>query len=156
MPSRAEKERRRAAGRSAPAAQVAPPAPPAPPARRASPRALVAAGLLLAVFAAQALIAARRDSVTIDEFNNLPTGLNQLYTGDLREDPINTHLPRMIAALPVLAEHPVFSPPAGAVVWGQAYYFMQTNAERYQQIFVTARSAIVLLSLLAANTGAAL
>lgn len=110
---------------------------------------LVAAGLL-ALFALQAEIALRRDSVTIDEFVHLPIGLHALYTGDVRQDPINTHLPRMIAALPLLLSPPAFAPPAAAQSWGLGYHFMEANAADYQPTFERARRMIVLLSLVAA------
>lgn len=112
---------------------------------------LVAALVLLGAFAAQALVAARRDSVTVDEFIHLPIGLHALYTGDFSQDPINSHLPRMLAALPLLADPPVFAPPPGTVVWGLGYYFMDANAGRYQALYVSARTMIVLLSLVTAG-----
>ncbi|HEY2776075.1 MAG TPA: phospholipid carrier-dependent glycosyltransferase [Candidatus Binatia bacterium] len=115
-----------------------------------SRRALLACVLLGALFAVQASVAARRDSVTIDEYVHLPLGLHALTTGDLTQDPINSHVPRMLAALPLLVDRPVFSPPPDAVVWGLGAYFMQANAERYQAFYVEARTVIILLSLLAA------
>jgi hypothetical protein len=122
-----------------------------PPPRRPSRLALVAALALLGIFAVQALFAARRDSVTIDEFIHLPIGLHALETGDFRQDPINSHLPRMFAALPLLVDPPVFSPPPDAAGWGLGYYFTQANAARYQSLYVRGRSMIVLLSLVAAG-----
>src|SRR6185295_1951548 len=134
-------ERRRAHAGSAPA-----PVTEAPPRRHFSRDAWIAAVALLAVFAVQALVAARRDSVTIDEFFHLPVGLHALYTGDMRQDPANAQPPRMFAALPLLLHPPAFSPPEGANVVGLGYHFMAVNAERYQDIYVTARTMIVLMS----------
>jgi len=111
---------------------------------------MLVAAVLLAIFAVQALVAANRDSVTIDEYLHLPIGLNALYTGDLREDPINSHAPRMIAALPLLLDSPSFSPAPGTMSWNLGAHFMRANAERYQSFYVEARSMIVLLSLIAA------
>ena len=51
--------------------------------------------------------------MTIDEFVHLPIGLYALETGDLSLDPINPPHTRMLAALPVLLEAPVFAPPPG-------------------------------------------
>ena len=103
---------------------------------------------LLAAFAAQAWLAAQRDSVTIDEFVHLPIGLYALETGDLSLDPINPPHTRMLAALPVLLEAPAFAPPPGASDWGLGYHLMQLNAERYHQLFLPARATIILLTLL--------
>jgi hypothetical protein len=105
-------------------------------------------GGLLAVFAAQAWLAARRDSVTIDEFAHLPVGLYALETGDLSLDPINPPHTRMLAALPVRLAAPVFSPPAGAREWALGYHLMQANAARYHELFLPARAVIILLTLM--------
>src|SRR6185369_5020479 len=111
-PTRAEKQASRAVveSRDPVAAELGGPAPQPATRTRMSPAGRVAAALLLALFAVQAIWAAGRDSVTIDEFIHLPIGLHALTTGDLREDPINSHLPRMFAALPVLAGTAVFQP----------------------------------------------
>lgn len=119
-------------------------------ARRVPWRATLVAAALLATFAVQALVAANRDSVTIDEYGHLPMGLYSLRTGDLRQDPINTHVPRMLAALPLLASPPVFEPSGDPVIWALGYHLMEANQSNYQEIFVRGRSMIVLLSLLAA------
>lgn len=118
--------------------------------RRFAARESLAAVALLAAFAVQAMVAAHRDSVTIDEFLHLPVGLHALHTGDVRQDPINTHLPRMFAALPLLVHPPAFSPPEGAGGWTFGYALMEANAASYQDLFVKGRAMIVLLSLAAA------
>ena len=100
---------------------------PSDPGRGWAARAAIAC--LLAVFAAQAWIAALRDSVTIDEFVHLPIGLYDLQTGDLSFDPINPPHTRMLAALPVLLEAPAFAPPPGARAGGSATP-MHANAGR--------------------------
>ena len=102
--------------------------------------------LLLAAFALQAAIAARRDSVTIDEFGHLPLGLYNLYTGDFSDDPINPPLSRMIAALPLLFDPPAFRADADAAHWTMGYRFMAANAERYQAIYVRARTMVIVAS----------
>ncbi len=104
--------------------------------------------MLLAVFAVQALIAARRDSVTIDEFVHLPVGLYYLYTGDFRPDPINPPWTRMIAAATLLSHPPAFDPEPNMPAWGMGYLFERRNRDQYHTLFVRARSAIVLLAVL--------
>ncbi len=106
----------------------------------------IAAGMLLAVFAAQALFAARRDSVTIDEFVHLPVGLYYLYTGDFRPDPINPPWTRMIAAATLLSRPPAFDPEPDMPAWGMGYLLERRNRDHYHELFVRARSAIVLLA----------
>jgi 4-amino-4-deoxy-L-arabinose transferase-like glycosyltransferase len=106
-----------------------------------------AVALMLAVFALQASVAARRDSVTIDEFAHLPVGLYALYTGDLRLDPINPPQTRMLAALPLLLDPPAFDPTPGMSHWAMGYLLMQRNAADYQSIFVRGRSMIIAFAL---------
>ena len=115
-----------------------------------SARALLAALMLLVCFAVQASIAARRDSVTIDEFVHLPVGLYAIYTGDLRSDPINPPHTRMIAALALLRHPPAFDPEPGAAHWGMGYLLMQSNVEQYQRIFVRGRTMVIALALVLA------
>jgi hypothetical protein len=117
-------------------------------ARVPSVRALLVATLLLACFVVQASVAAREDSVTIDEFVHLPVGLYALYTGDLRSDPINPPHTRMIAALALLRHPPAFDPEPGMPHWGMGYLLMQRNADQYQQIFVRGRTMIIALAAL--------
>lgn len=114
------------------------------------PMSRLASLVLLLAFAVQALVAARRDSVTIDEFFHLPVGLHALTTGDMRQDPANAQPPRMFAALPLLLDRPVFRPPPGANLVGLGYHFMRSNPVRYHAYYVRARAMIVLLALLAA------
>jgi hypothetical protein len=147
MNSRAEKARRRAIAAEA----VAPPQPaPQSPARRFGLASKIAAGLLLAAFAAQAVVASHRDSVTIDEYLHLAVGLNALHTGDITQDPVDSHVLRMAAALPLLVDPPVFSPPPGTVTWNLGGHLMQANAGRYQELFERTRPVVVLFSLAAA------
>lgn len=113
------------------------------PLRNVPAVARAAAAALLTVFVLQASWAARRDSVTIDEFVHLPLGLHNLYTGDFRVDPINPPLSRMIAAAPLLLDPPSFAPDPAAGHWGMGYDLMKRNVERYQEIFYSARMMIV-------------
>ncbi len=103
--------------------------------------------LLILAFVFQASVAARRDSVTIDEFVHLPLGLYMLYSRDFTLDPINPPLSRMIAALPLLRRPPAFSTgQARAGHWALGYHFMQANRARYQDIFVSARFMVTLMA----------
>lgn len=111
---------------------------------------IAAACALTCAFIVQASIAARRDSVTIDEFVHLPLGLYNLYTGDFRADPINPPLARMIAALPLYLRPPAFDPEPDTPHWSMGYLLMQRNADRYQRIFVSARSMVIALAVLLA------
>ena len=88
--------------------------------------------------------------MTIDEYVHLPVGLHALHTGDLRQDPINTHVPRMLAALALADDPPVFAPPPDAAVWGLGGYFMEANVDAYQTIYERARRSTIVLALLAA------
>lgn len=103
-------------------------------------------GVLLAAFAIQAAVAARRDSVTIDEFVHLPVGLYALYTGDFSLDPINPPHARMLAATPLLLTPPAFDPTPGMPHWSQGYLFMKRNAGEYHSLFVRGRAVIILLT----------
>ncbi|HET9063616.1 MAG TPA: glycosyltransferase family 39 protein [Candidatus Binatia bacterium] len=105
------------------------------------------AAALLATFALQASVAVRRDSVTIDEFANLPAGLYAIYTGDLSRDPINPPHTRMLTALPLLLDPPAFDPTPDMAHWSMGYLFMQRNEADYQSLFVRGRSVIILLAL---------
>jgi hypothetical protein len=108
----------------------------------------VAALVFLLVFAVQASIAARRDSVTIDEFVHLPVGLYTLYTRDFSLDPINPPWPRMIAASALLFHPPAFAPKPGMAHWSMGYLFMQSNAAHYQELFARGRTMIILVATL--------
>ncbi len=103
--------------------------------------------LLLAAFAVQAVAAAARDSVTIDEFSHLAVGLYRLLTGDFRHGSDNPNLPRLFAALPLLLTRPAFAPPPDPSEWTVGYQLMQANPGRYQEIYFAGRMMIILLSL---------
>ncbi len=115
---------------------------------RIPPAAKALAAVLLSVFVLQASSAARRDSVTIDEYEHLPVGLYVLYTHDYSLDPINPPLVGMIAALPLLRSAPAFETDASWGHWGLGYTLMRLNVGEYQEIFVRGRTMIVLLSAL--------
>ena len=108
----------------------------------------VSASFLLAIFFVQAYIGAKRDSVTIDEFEHLPVGLYALHTNDFSMDPINPPLLGMIAAIPLLIVEPEFpyqtyNDPGH---WGLGYLFMKHNVESYHDFFIYGRVMVILLA----------
>jgi hypothetical protein len=114
-------------------------------------RSRLAAGvaiLLLVCFAVQAWLAARSDSVTIDEFADLPVGLAMIRTGDTGLDPINPPLSRIFFALSQLPDPPRFDPGGKRLPFRLGEEFMRENADRYHERFVRARVLAILLALL--------
>ncbi len=108
---------------------------------------------LLLYFLFQATLAAREDSVTIDEYLHLPLGYYFLQTGDLSLDPINPPLARLLWALPLMLTKPDLSIAPTNDAWGIGTDFMYRNQERYHAIFVESRflvigAALVLLFLI--------
>ncbi len=108
----------------------------------------VAAAAMLAVFALQAGVAARRDSVTIDEFAHLPVGLYILYAGDFSLDPINPPLTRILAAVPVAARAPAFKVDPALGHWGMGFDLMRQNPGSYHELFVSARRVVIAIGVL--------
>jgi hypothetical protein len=104
--------------------------------------------LLLVCFAVQAWLAARSDSVTIDEFADLPVGLAMIRTGDTGLDPINPPLSRIFFALSQLPDPPRFDPEGRRLPFRLGEEFMRENADRYHERFVRARVLVILLALL--------
>lgn len=102
---------------------------------------------LLALFALQAWLAALRDSVTIDELAHVPVGLYVLRHGEFSPDPINPPLSRAWAALPVAAMAPRFDPPLGADEWKMGLRLMRDESDRYHELYVLARGAVIVLAL---------
>jgi hypothetical protein len=120
---------------------------------RIAPALLVA---LVAVHAFLARDAARRASVTIDEFAHLPAGLSYWQQGTFALYHHNPPLAKLLAALPVLASHPDVD---YAHSWATARMegrppnptdfgtdFMRANAARYVKLFARGRGAIIALS----------
>jgi hypothetical protein len=113
---------------------------------------LVAAIVLLAVFALGAVIPARTNTPTPDEFVYVPAGLYQLRTGDLSFDPTNPPLLKMLMALPLAAmDARIDADPRlrdNRTGWGPWIFgtsFMQLNRDRYLDLFFAARLVIVAL-----------
>ena len=103
--------------------------------------------LFLLTFWFQACLAARSDSVTIDEFGHVPTGLYFWQTGDFTPDPMNAPLSRLVSAVPLFSQQPAFTTPPGTPYWALGEVFMHQNAARYQSLFESARSSTIVLAL---------
>jgi hypothetical protein len=111
----------------------------------------IAIGALLALFAVQAILAATRDSVTIDEFVGLPVGLHALQSVDFRTHSMNPPFFRSFAALPLLArESSEVQMPVMVEVndWAMGYQFMKDNAGEYQELFFLPRCMVIFTALL--------
>ena len=101
----------------------------------------------MAVHAGLAVDAARRLTVTHDEYWHLPVGLLNLETGRFGFDNLNPPLVRMWAALPLLAtsvELPVPDEPADPTAVGDQ--FVEAAGGNYVRWLTCGRAMIVLLS----------
>ncbi len=110
----------------------------------------VAAVVLLVCFAASALVVARTDTPTVDEFVYLPAGYYHLRTGDLTFDSTNPPLLKMAMAVPLLAmELQLERDPRwrdNRTGWGPWIYgtrFMQVNRDRYFDAFFWGRTTTI-------------
>jgi hypothetical protein len=108
--------------------------------------------VLLGFFAANALVVARTDTPTVDEFVYLPAGYYHLRTGDLTFDSTNPPLLKMTMALPLLAmDLQLDRDPRwrdNRTGWGPWIFgtrFMEQNRDRYLAAFFAGRVAIILL-----------
>ncbi|MCC6849775.1 MAG: glycosyltransferase family 39 protein [Deltaproteobacteria bacterium] len=109
---------------------------------------------LLAFLAVNALVVARGDTPTVDEFVYLPAGHYHLVTGDLTFDPTNPPLLKMVMALPLLAmdvraeRDPRWRDDRTG--WGPWVYgtrFMEVNRARYFEAFFAGRVTTIVLAL---------
>ena len=114
---------------------------PIPPALE---RGLVA--LLFAVFVVLALVVARSDTPTVDEFVYLPAGYYHLRTGDLTFDSTNPPLLKMAMAVPLLAMDLTLDRDPrwrdNRTGWGPWIFgtrFMEVNRARYLDAFFAGR-----------------
>jgi hypothetical protein len=102
-------------------------------------------GFLIVAFVAQAAVAAMRDSVTIDEFIELPAGLYTLQGVDFRLESMNPPFFPSFAALPLLGGAVPRIPPMNELnEWAIGYRFMQDYRQRYHALFVPARCMVIL------------
>lgn len=110
--------------------------------------------LLLCIHAGLLFYALRHNYVVIDEFAHVPAGLSHWQTGTFYAYRVNPPLPRMLAALPVLAAHPVtdhtqLNEKVGPrCEWPLGHAFQKANADRYFDLFSLARLTVVAWSLL--------
>jgi len=120
-------------------------------ARRTSTQ-LVVAVLALLWFVANAVVVARNDTPTPDEFVYVPAGLYHLQTGDLSFDPTNPPMLKMAMALPLVAmDVKLDLDPRSRdnrTGWGPWIFgtsFMGLNRANYVDAFFAARLVIVAL-----------
>ena len=122
-----------------------------PAAARGPGRELWWAAALLVLHAGLAMWGAARNSVTFDENFHLPSGVLAARYGELRVSAVNPPLIKAMCGWAALA--------AGARIPSRASVgdgeqsrvgeaFMRVNADRYQRVFVAARTVIVALSVL--------
>jgi hypothetical protein len=123
----------------------------------ASRRATIVAALVLVLgyFAANAVVAARTNTPTPDEFVYVPTGLYHLRSGDLAFDPTNPPLLKMLMALPVAAMDVKLDldprrrdNSQGWGPWVLGTSFMELNRARYLDAFFAARLVVVTIGVL--------
>jgi hypothetical protein len=108
---------------------------------------------LLALFAAQALLASPQKSASFDEQYHLTAGYSYLRTGDFRLATTHPPLAGMIAGLPLLAREGIILP-LDSPLWEQGnrydfadFFVWQANADP-QGMLVEARRGITLLGVL--------
>jgi hypothetical protein len=120
-------------------------------ARRTAVQAAVVA-VSLAFFALNAIVVARGDTPTPDEFVYVPEGLYHLQTGDLTFDSTNPPLLKIAMAIPLTQmdvrldldpKHRDNRTGWGAWIFGTS--FMNLNRERYTDAYFAARLVIVAL-----------
>jgi hypothetical protein len=105
-----------------------------------------------AVFLVLCILAARRETPTIDEFGHVPAGANYWKHGQFILYAKNPPLLRLWMALPVVADSRVVVPAFGGnpLAWGPWEYgqkFMEANRVLYLDYFFRARLMVVLLGL---------
>jgi hypothetical protein len=106
-----------------------------------------------AVFLVLCVLAARRETPTIDEFAHVPAGCAYWSQGALALYCKNPPLLKFWLALPVVTDPRVTIPPfsGNPLGWGPWEYgqrFMEANRESYFDLFFHARMMVVLLGLL--------
>lgn len=113
--------------------------------------------LMLAFFAISALIAARTDTPTVDEFVQLPMGLYYLKTGRFDIDRRNPPLVKVMTAAPLLANNVNLDTDIkwrakgeGWWMWFFGTRFMRTNPENYFDLFFAGRAVNVLIGTIGA------
>ncbi|MFO0810183.1 MAG: glycosyltransferase family 39 protein [Gemmataceae bacterium] len=109
---------------------------------------------LLAAHAGLLLAESRVNFAVVDESAHIPAGLAHWLTGDFAPYRVNPPLPRMLAALPLLAVRPAYDwhrradVPGVRCEWDLATDFSDANAGRYHDLICLARLTTVAWSLL--------
>ncbi|WP_435016567.1 ArnT family glycosyltransferase [Tundrisphaera sp. TA3] len=138
---------------SAPPATVVEPSPPRP-AYWTRPKLAVAVVLLLALQFGLAAASLIQENPTIDETAHLPAGVSYWQTGTFKLYHHNPPLVKLVAALPVVLANPVTAPLYQSGFWEQSSqstfgeYFTLVNADRYFELFASARMMMPLFTLL--------
>lgn len=110
----------------------------------------VALVVVLGFFAAHAIVVARSDTPTVDEFVYVPAGYYHLRTGDLDFGTTNPPLMKMAMALPLLAMPLQLDVDPhwrdDSTGWGEWIFgtrFMETNMSRYLDAYFAARMVVL-------------
>ena len=118
------------------------------------PRLILAVLSMLTLHTIMAVQSLTTENPTVDEVVHLPAGVTYWQTGKFRVYHHNPPLVKLIAALPILASHPVIDysqswwtaePPNKAEL---AHEFMRLNAEQYFELFTRARLLMPLFSII--------
>jgi 4-amino-4-deoxy-L-arabinose transferase-like glycosyltransferase len=109
--------------------------------------------LVLGFFAIHAIVVARTDTPTVDEFVYVPAGYYHLRTGDLSFGSTNPPLMKMAMALPLLAMpleldvDPHWRDDSlGWAEWTFGTRFMEVNKARYLSAYFAARMVVLVLA----------
>lgn len=106
---------------------------------------------LLFIFASLCFFSQASQSVTVDEFHHLPSGIYNLVTFDWRMNNESPPLIKCFPALSILITDPridLKSFGKSPNTWAMGYSFMHLNKERYQSIFQYGRCFIIILGCL--------
>ena len=138
--------------------QTPPPVDPAPiespPVYWTRPKLAVAVTLLLAIHAGLAVVSLLRENPTIDEVAHLPAGVSYWQKGTFKLYHHNPPLVKLVAALPVVLANPVTAPLYESGFWDQdsqatfGEYFTLVNADRYFELFASARMLMPIFTVL--------
>jgi 4-amino-4-deoxy-L-arabinose transferase-like glycosyltransferase len=104
---------------------------------------------LVAALAVLSYASMRKESITSDEFAHLPAGFSYLETRDFSLYSHNPPLARVLAALPLYFSDVEFDETAyrsSADHWEFGRSFMYQNADRYHEIFLSARLVIIAIA----------
>ncbi|MDQ5988633.1 MAG: hypothetical protein CSYNP_04394 [Syntrophus sp. SKADARSKE-3] len=107
--------------------------------------------LMLLVFASICFFSQASESVTVDEFNHLPSGIYNLVTLDWRMDNESPPLVKCFFALSFLITNPQIdykSFEKSPNPWSLGYSFMFLNKDRYPSIFQAGRCFVIILGCL--------